>query len=187
MAEHKTEHAHKAKKERKGSENPMRTPILDKLVINIGTGGEDKTFGNAKNLLELITKKKPAPTFSKKRNPAFKITKGQRIGTFVTVRGKEIEPLAKRLLDSVDNRLRESAVTNNSVSFGIHEYIDISGVKYDPKIGMLGMNVNLSFKRKGERVSLRKRRASYIPERHRIVSRDDIKEYMKNRFNVEFS
>ncbi len=182
MAEQKTQQMQKPKQS-----NKMREPFLDKLVINIGSGGEEKAFVNAKSLLELITKKKPSPTFSKKRNPAFKISQGQKIGAFVTVRGKEIEPLAKRLLDSVDNKLRESAVTNNSVSFGIREYIDISGVKYDPKIGMLGMNINLSFKRKGERVVLRKRKTSEIPDRHRIVTRDEIKSYMKNKFNVEFS
>ena len=181
MAEQKTQQVQKQK------DNKMREPILDKLVINIGSGGEEKMFNNAKILLELITKRKPAPTYSKKRNPAFKISKGQRIGAFVTIRGKEIEPLAKRLLDAVDNKLRESTVTENSLSFGIHEYIDISGVKYDPKIGMLGMNVNLSFKRKGERVMLRKRKTSVIPDRHRIVTKDEIKDYMKNRFNVDFS
>jgi large subunit ribosomal protein L5 len=180
MAEQKTQQVQVQK------HNRMREPILDKLVINIGSGGEEKTFNNAKSLLELITKRQPAPTYSKKRNPAFKISKGQKIGAFVTVRGSEIEPLAKRLLDSVDNKLRESAVTNNSLSFGIREYIDISGVKYDPKIGMLGMNVNLSFKRKGERVALRKRKTAEIPDRHRIVTRDEIREYVKNRFKVEF-
>ncbi len=166
--------------------NPMQDIIMEKLVINIGTGGEDKVFNNAKALLELITKRKPSASVSKKRNPAFKITKGQRIGTFVTLRDAGKEALAKRLLDSVDDKLKESAVTDNSVSFGIREYIDISGVKYDPKIGMLGMNVNLSFKRKGERVTLRKRKISDVAKKHRVIPRDTIKEYMKNKFNVEF-
>ncbi len=182
MAEQKTQQVQRQKRK----DNKMKELVLDKLVINIGSGGEEKTFANAKSLLELITKRKPSPTFSKKRNPAFKITKGQKVGAFVTVRGSEIEPLAKRLLDAVDNKLRESAATNNSLSFGIHEYIDISGVKYDPKIGMLGMNINLSFKRKGERVALRKRKASVIPDRHRIVTREDVKKYMGEKFNVEF-
>jgi large subunit ribosomal protein L5 len=168
------------------NENPMRGIVMDKLVINIGSGSEEKTFANAKLLLELITKRNPAPSFSRKRNPAFKVTKGQRIGAFVTVRGDETAPLAKRLLDAIDDKLKESSITENSVSFGIKEYIDISGVKYDPKIGMLGMNVNISFKRKGERVMLRKRKLASVAKRHRIVTRELIKDYMKNKFNIEF-
>ncbi len=167
-------------------ENKMKEIFVDKLVINIGTGSEKNTLTNARKLLEVITARKPSNTHSKKRNPAFKITKGQEIGTFVTVRGEEITPLAKRLLDSVENKLRGSCVTNNSVSFGIREYIDISGVKYDPKIGMLGMNVNLSFKRKGERVALRKSKRSEIPAKHRMIPKDTIKSYMQNQYKIEF-
>jgi len=114
------------------------------------------------------------------------VSKGQNIGAFVTVRGQAIKPLATRLIDAVDNKLKESSVADNSVSFGIHEYIDISGIKYDPKIGMLGMNVNLAFKRKGARVALRKRIRASIPKRHRIVERNIIKDYMQKEFKVEF-
>ncbi len=167
-------------------ENRMRELVLDKLVINIGTGSDDNAQAHAKRLLEIITNRKPADAVSKKRNPAFKVSKGQKIGAFVTVRGQGIKPLATRLIDAVDNRLKETAVADNSVSFGIREYIDISGVKYDPKIGMLGMNVNLAFKRRGSRVALRKRMRATVPKKHRIVERDTIKGYMKKEFKVEF-
>jgi large subunit ribosomal protein L5 len=175
-----------AEKKTSKKENEMRKIMLEKLVINIGTGNEKGTLANARRLLELITNKNPSNAYSKKRNPAFKIVQGQQIGAFVTIRGNQITPLAKRLLDSVDNRIRETSVTNNSVSFGIREYIDISGVKYDPKIGMLGMNVNLSFKRKGSRVTLRKRKRSDVPQKHRVVGRPEIKDYMTEQFKVEF-
>lgn len=168
-------------------ENAMKDLVLEKLVINIGTGGDDNVQAHAKRLLEIITDRKPSNAISKKRNPAFKVVKGQKIGAFVTVRGRSIKPLAKRLIDAVDSRLKETSVSENSVSFGIHEYIDISGVKYDPKIGMLGMNVNLAFKRKGARVALRKRMRARIPRRHRIVPKEDIKEYMKKEYSVEFA
>lgn len=167
-------------------ENKMRELVLDKLVINIGTGSDENAQAHAKRLLEIITSRKPADAISKKRNPAFKVSKGQKIGAFVTVRGQGIKPLATRLIDAVDSKLKETAVADNSVSFGIHEYIDISGVKYDPKIGMLGMNVNLAFKRRGARVALRKRMRAGIPKKHRIVERDRIKDYMKKEFDVEF-
>ncbi len=166
-------------------QNPMRDIVVDRLVINIGTGSEENVNANAKRLLEIITGRKPVSALSKKRNPAFKISKGQRIGAFVTVRGPGIKPLAKRLFDAVENRVKDSSITNNSISFGIREYIDISGVKYDPKIGMLGMNVNLSLKRKGARVELRKRRNSRAAQKHRIVLKAEIKDFLKKEFDVE--
>ncbi|MCL5430425.1 MAG: hypothetical protein M1504_03025 [Candidatus Marsarchaeota archaeon] len=90
------------------------------------------------------------------------------------------------MLDAIDSRLKESSVSNNSLSFGIREYIDIAGVKYDPKIGMLGMNVNITFQRKGRRVEIRKIRVSKIPKKHGVVTRDEIKDYMKKEYKVEF-
>ena len=68
-----------------------------------------------------------------------------------------------RLLEAVDNKVKPNAITKNSMSFGIREYIDISGLKYDPKIGMMGLNINVSFRRRGQRVSLRKRQRSEGP------------------------
>lgn len=168
------------------SGNKMRDLVVEKMVINIGTGSEENVNSNAKRLLGIITNgRTPSTAVSKKRNPAFKIAKGQAIGTFVTLRGQEIKPLADKMFDAVNHTIKQSSITDNSVSFGIHEYIDIRGVKYDPKIGMLGMNVNLSFKRKGNRVSLRKRKRSDIPKKHKVITREEIKEYLKRTYKVE--
>lgn len=166
-------------------ENKMRGIKVEKLTINIGSGSEDSVNQNAKKLLKAITGKEPSIGVSKKRLPAFKISKGQPIAAYVTVRGSEIKPLAEKLFDALQNRIKESGIRENTVSFGIHEYIDIRGVKYDPKIGMLGMNVNLSFKRAGTRVALRKRGRAHVPERHRVVGRDEIKQYLMQNFKVE--
>jgi large subunit ribosomal protein L5 len=166
-------------------DNKMREIKVEKLTINIGSGSEDSVNNNAKKLLKVITGKEPSPGISKKRLPAFKISKGQAIAAYVTVRGADIKPLAEKLFDAVQNRIKDSGIRENTASFGIHEYIDIRGVKYDPKIGMLGMNVNLSFKRAGARVALRKRRRASVPERHRVVSREEIKQYLKQNFKVE--
>ncbi|MDE1868673.1 MAG: 50S ribosomal protein L5 [Candidatus Micrarchaeota archaeon] len=166
------------------AENPMRNVKVNKLVINIGTGSDEQMQKNAKRLIELITGRKPTDEISRKRNPAFKVIKGQKIGAYVTLRGEDTKELAKKLFDAVGNRINDRAITDNGLSFGIHEYIDISGVKYDPKVGMLGMNVNLSFMRNGVRVGLRKRKASHVPAKHRVVTRDEIKDYIKKEFNV---
>ena len=71
--------------------------IINKMVINIGTGSDSQVQPNAKRLLEVITGRKPADEISRKRNPSFKITKGQKIGAFVTLRGKAVAPVLTRL------------------------------------------------------------------------------------------
>lgn len=162
----------------------MREIKVSKLVINIGTGSDESVQGNAKLLIKMITGRKPADEISRTRNPSFKIAKGQKIGAFVTIRGEDARKLMKKLFEAVDNKIKYSAITSNSMSFGIPEYIDISGVKYDPKIGMLGMNVNVSFRRSGLRVALRKQHNAKIPAKHRSISRDEIIEYIKKEFNV---
>ena len=115
---------------------------------------------------------------------SFKITKGQKIGAFVTLRGKLARDVLTRLLEAVDNKVKPNAITMNSMSFGIREYIDISGLKYDPKIGMMGLNINVSFRRKGTRVSLRKRQRSEVPPSHRNINADEITEYMTKEFKI---
>jgi len=167
------------------AENPMRQMRINKLVINIGTGSDVSQQANARRLLEIITGAKPADEVSRSRNPAFKITKGQKIGAFVTIRGEKARPLIAKLFDAVDNKITDRAITDNGVSFGIKEYIDISGIKYDPKVGMLGMNVNVSFRRNGLRVALRKRMRAHVPAGHRAVSRDDVKQFLNREFKVE--
>ncbi|MCL5433761.1 MAG: 50S ribosomal protein L5 [Candidatus Marsarchaeota archaeon] len=167
------------------NKNIMRAINIEKVVINMGTGSDESINKNAKNLIEIITNSKPVSTLSKKRNPAFKVSKGQRIGAMVTIRGKNAETLANRLLDAVDNKLKESNIMNNTVNFGIKEYIDISKVKYDPKIGMLGLNVNITFKRKGARVEQRKRKQSKISMKHKMIKKEEIIDFMKKRFNTE--
>ncbi len=168
-------------------DNPMRKIGISKVVVNIGSGNEEKQADAARRLIELVTGRKPADEISKNRRPAFKITRGQRIGAYVTLRGKTANETLKRLLDAADNKVKLSGLTTNSLSFGIREYIDIRGVKYDPSIGMLGMNVNVSFSRKGRRVSARKRLSSKIPARHAKISADEIKEYMAREFKAEFN
>lgn len=162
----------------------MRNINISKVVVNIGTGSNDTLQLSAKRLIETITGRKPADEISKTRNPSFKIAKGQKIGAFVTIRGDDAKKLITRLFEAVDNKIKYESISNNSLSFGIPEYIDITGVKYDPKVGMMGMNVNVSFKRKGTRVALRKKNNARVPQKHRAVPRDEIVDYIKKEFNV---
>ncbi len=165
--------------------NMMQDIVLDKVVVNMGTGSEKSNQENAKKLLTTITGRKPADSISKRRLPTFKITKGTKIGVFVTVRGKPAYELSERLFKTVDNTIGRRAISGNTVNFGIKEYIDIPGIKYDPTIGILGMNVNVSFRRAGARVSARKRMRSGIRMRHMLITREGLSKHLEERFGVK--
>ena len=165
-------------------DNVMRTIRLDKVVVNIGTGNDDQKQANARRLLEVLTGRKPVNEISRKRIPSFKISPGTKIGAYVTVREGQKE-LARRLLEAVDNKVKKGSISNNTVSFGMKEYIDITGLKYDPKIGMLGMNVNLSFKRPGMRVAERKLKSGRVGKAHAVVTRQEVEDYLAREFKVE--
>ncbi|MBI5229155.1 50S ribosomal protein L5 [Candidatus Micrarchaeota archaeon] len=163
----------------------MQEVRLDKVTLNIGAGGAGEKLENAKSLLERITGKKAVVTFAKTRNPTFKIKKGDEIGVKVTLRGMAAEELLKKSLDAVDSKLvRGSFSREGGFSFGVREYIDFPGIKYDPKIGMIGFDVSVSLKKPGLRVRERRIASREIPRKQR-VSTEEAVEFMKNKYGVE--
>ena len=107
--------------------NPMRDIYLDKVVVNIGIGDNDNMFQNARMLLEKITGKKPVATLSKRRRPELGIRQGQTIGAMVTLRNADATTLLKKVLEANDNIYTDSCISNNSLSFGVKEYIYLQG------------------------------------------------------------
>jgi large subunit ribosomal protein L5 len=170
----------------KSKKNPMRELRLEKVVVNIGIGDNENMYPNAKALLQKLTGKEAVPTHSKRREPELKIRKGQVIGAMVTLRGNDAKDMLKRALDANNNTVKESAVANNSLNFGVNEYIYFSGVKYDPKIGMLGLNVNAAFGRRGKRVELRRRKAGSVGLNHRNIEPDELRGFITEKFGAKF-
>jgi large subunit ribosomal protein L5 len=164
--------------------NPMQSIHLDKVVVNIGVGQNENLYDNAKALIKKLTNHEARQATSKKRDPELKLRKGQVIGAVATLRKEDAELMLKRSLEANGNVLSKNAIANNSVNLGVKEYIYFTGVKYDPKIGILGLNVNASFARKGKRVELRKRKSSKVGRRHREIRREEIEGYLESRFKV---
>jgi len=165
--------------------NSMREVKVEKVVINIGSGSDSRNQENARKILEKITGEKPADSLSKKRNPTFKITKGSKIGAFITLRGKKADAILPKLFDAVSNKITKKSVTMNTINFGIKEYIDINGIKYDPAIGMLGMNVNVTLYRRGFRVERKKIRRGSIKKDHKLISKEDALSFLDSKYNVK--
>jgi large subunit ribosomal protein L5 len=162
----------------------MREVRIEKVTLNIGVGeGGDKLL-KAEKVLEDITGRKPIRTLAKKTIRDFGIRKGEPVGCKVTLWGKAAEELLMRLLGAVEKRLNNVAFDDQgNFSFGIKEHIDVPGVKYDPEIGIFGMDVCVSLCRPGYRIKYRRRETRRIPKAHR-VTREEAINFMSEKFGV---
>lgn len=165
--------------------NPMREIRIEKVTLNTGSGKDQTKLDKSIMLLKNITGLVPVKTFAKKRIPEWGLRPGLPIGCKITLRKKKAIELLKKLLDAKDNQLSEKQFDNEgNISFGIHEYIDIPGVKYDPKIGVIGLEVCITLERAGFRIKRRSVNKRKIPLRHKIRKNESM-EFMKQKFDVK--
>jgi len=167
------------------TQNLMKKISLAKVVLNMGVGKSGEPIEIGKKALEQITGKKPNARNAKKSQRDWGVRKGEPIGIAVTVRGNDATELLKRLLVAKDNQIKERMFDNEgNLSFGIKEYIDIPEIKYDPNIGILGLEVSVSLVRPGFNIKLRSRRKTKVGKNHRITKNDAIK-FLTEEFGVK--
>lgn len=165
--------------------NPMEEVKIAKATVNIGVGDGGERLARAEKLLESMTSQQPVRTYSKVTNPEFGIRKGQPIACKVTLRGEKADKAIKMILDGIENRLKSRQFdAQGNVSFGINEHIDIPGMRYDPDIGIFGMNISITFEKPGYRIKRRKIMRKKIPVKH-TVTPEETMEYMKENFQVK--
>jgi len=164
----------------------MRSILINKVTVNIGVGAPGDRLDQAKTLLtRLSNDRTPVETLARKRDPVFKLRKGLPIGTKVTLRGDEAKSFLEKALAAKRKTLKLSNFDKQgNLAFGVHEYIDFPGAKYDPGIAMFGFDVCVSLARPGGRIALRRLRPASIGNAHRI-SKEEAMEFMKNSFNVK--
>lgn len=163
--------------------NPMQNIRIEKITLNIGCGESGERLEKAKKLLENLINKKVVITKTHKRT-TFGMAKGRPIGCKVTLRGKKAEEFLKRALDAVDFKLPKNVFDKQgSFSFGIKEHISIPDVKYDPDIGILGMDVCVSLERPGFRVK-RKKISRKIGRKH-LIKPEEAMEWAVKNYKVE--
>jgi large subunit ribosomal protein L5 len=163
--------------------NRMKAIRLEKLTLNIGAGEAGSALEKAKALIEKISGKKIVVTRTSKRT-TFGTPKGRPIGVKVTLRDPDATQLLKKLLHAVDNQLSPSCFdAHGNFSFGIHEYINIPGIKYDPDIGILGMDVAVTLERPGFRVTRRMYRPAKVGSSH-LITHNDAQEFVQKAFGV---
>jgi large subunit ribosomal protein L5 len=163
----------------------MKRIEVHKLVINIGVGRSGEPIDKAKNALLELTNQQPAVRGAKKSVRDFGIHKGEPIGVIVTLRHEPAIEFLKRVVAAKNNVLKASSFDNyGNISVGIHEHIDIPGTKYNPEIGIFGMDINIVLNRPGYRIAKKSRKSAKIGKMHRI-NREEAIEFFKQKYGVE--
>ncbi|MBN2250551.1 MAG: 50S ribosomal protein L5 [Candidatus Altiarchaeota archaeon] len=165
--------------------NPMEKPRIEKVTVNIGVGQSGEKLIKAETLLQKLTGSKPVRTLSKHKIPTWNLKKGDPIGCKVTLRGAPAEDFLKRGFSARDNQLKSTSFDEQgNFSFGVHEYIDIPGIKYDPDIGIMGMDITVTIERPGYGTKRRVLRPGKIPAR-KIITKEETISFIKEKFNIE--
>ena len=166
-------------------ENQMKKISIAKVVLNMGVGKSGEPIEQAKRALEQIAGQKPNSRNAKATQRDWGVHKGEPIGVAVTLRRQPAIELIKRPFAAKGNQIKGSSFDDfGNLSFGIKEYIDIPGVKYDPQIGILGLNVSISLARPGFNIRFRSKHKASVGNHHRITS-EDAKAFLTKGFGIE--
>ncbi len=165
--------------------NKMEEVRIEKVVVHMSIGSDWERLQKAAKLLEMLTGHKPVIRRAKKTIKAFGISRKQPISTMVTLRGSDAEDFLRKALEAVDNKIKASSFDDRgNIAFGIKEHLMIPGVRYDPEIGVFGMDVMVHLVKPGYRVKVRRYRRSRLGKRN-IVTKEEAINFMKEKFGVE--
>lgn len=166
-------------------ENQMKKITVSKVVLNMGVGKSGEPIEQAKRALQQIAGQKPNPRNAKATQRDWGVHKGEPIGVAVTLRRQPAIDLIKRLFAAKGNQINGSSFDDfGNLSFGIGEHIDIPGVKYDPTVGILGLNISIALQRPGFNIRVRSKHKASVGGHHRIT-RDEAKAFLTKEFGIQ--
>lgn len=164
----------------------MKKITVGKVVVNIGVGKSGEILEKAKSALEEITGQQPSVRGAKNSVRDFGIHKGEPIATMVTLRRNSAIDFLKRSIEAKGNILKSSSFDDfGNISLGIHEHIDIPGTKYNPELGIFGMDVSVALTRPGYRIA-KKREHKSVGQKHRITKEEAI-DFFKQSFGARIA
>ena len=170
---------------KKHNSNPMEKTRLGKVTVNVAIGKSGEPLDKAVGILEKLTEQKPILRKAKKTVKEFGIRQGEPIACMVTLRKQKAIDFLKKALVSIGNKLSQTKFDNDgNFTFGISEHIELPGVKYDPNLGIIGMDICVTMSKPGYRVKNRSKFRSKIGTGHKITQEQSIS-YLKNTFEIE--
>jgi large subunit ribosomal protein L5 len=159
--------------------NEMKKISIEKVVVNIAVGKSGEPLERAKRALQELTGQSPSVRGAKKNFRDFGIHKGEPIAAIVTLRREVAKQFLKGIIAAKSNTFQASSFDKmGNISVGIHEHIDIPGTKYNPEIGIVGMNVSISLVRPGYRISKRRNKGK-VGKNHRITKDESMAFFQK--------
>jgi large subunit ribosomal protein L5 len=165
--------------------NPMTQPRIAKVTVNIGVGEGGEKLEKAERVLQKLTGRKPVRTLGKETNRELGVKPGDPLGCKVTLRGEAAEDFIRRALYSRKNRIYEYSFDNQgNLQFGVADYTNFEGERYDPEIGVFGMDVNITLEKPGHRIKRRRLLSRPVPKPHR-VTREEAMAFLVPKFNIE--
>ena len=136
--------------------NPMNEVRIEKATVSIGVGEAGERLERAITLLESMFDQSPVKTYSKVTNPEWGIRKRQPIACKLTLRGEKADKAIDMVLEGISRNIKPTQFdAQGNLSFGIKEHIDIPGMRYNPDIGIFGMNVSVTEEKSDKRKFLK--------------------------------
>ena len=158
----------------------LNARFLCLVDISVGESGDRLT--RASKVLEQLTGQTPVTSKARYTVRTFGIRRNEKIAAHVTIRGPKAEEILERGLKVKEYELRRKNFSETgNFGFGIQEHIDL-GARYDPGIGIFGMDFYVVMSRPGARVARRKQKTARIGSQHR-VKKEDTMAWFKQRFD----
>jgi large subunit ribosomal protein L5 len=136
-----------------GYKNRYQTPVIDKIVINMGIGegvADRKKVDGAAADLGLIAGQKAIVTKARKSIATYKLRSGQAIGCKVTLRKARMYEFLDRLINIALPRVRDFRGLNpksfdgrGNYTLGIKEHIVFPEIDYDKASDIWGMDITV--------------------------------------------